>query len=248
MKKKTLLLISLINISFAYAQVGINTSTPTASLEILTKSNTSTGKALEINNSTTSKILTVFDNGNVNLVGALMPNGQPGSAGQYLVSTGNSTAPIWKTIIPEDSKQLFEIFDIQINSTTTRTANSWNRLNFNLVTLPVDNNIGSWSTTSSEFTVKKAGMYHIMAGVQLYTNRNDTNNGGKIKICGNTECYQFNSVTTQDTSGTRTVYSDNSNGEIIIYLAAGSKIWVEAFDTVTWNPDFGFLHLKYAEL
>lgn len=248
MKKNTLLLTFLINLSFGYAQVGINTATPTASLEILSKSNTNIGKALEINNSATAKVLSISDNGNVDFPGALMPNGQSGITGQHLVSTGSNTAPIWKTIIPEDSKQLFEIFDIQINSTTTRSANSWQRLNFDILKLPVDSKIGSWSNTTSEFSVNKAGMYHITAGAQLYTRLNDTGSGGKIKICTTTECYQFNSVTTQANSSIGTVYSDNSNGEIIIYLAAGSKIWIEALDTATWNPAFGFLHLKYAEL
>lgn len=49
------------------AQIGINTSTPSASLDIVSKGNTSATKALEVNNSSAKEMLTVLNNGNVGI-------------------------------------------------------------------------------------------------------------------------------------------------------------------------------------
>ncbi|MGG5211006.1 hypothetical protein ACQWU4_18960 [Chryseobacterium sp. MIQD13] len=48
-------------------QTGINTSTPSASLDIVSKGNTSATKALEINNSSAKEMVTVLNNGNVGI-------------------------------------------------------------------------------------------------------------------------------------------------------------------------------------
>ena len=50
----------------AFGQVGINADNPSASLDILSKGNTSATKALEVNSST-AEIVTVLDNGNVGI-------------------------------------------------------------------------------------------------------------------------------------------------------------------------------------
>lgn len=56
------------------AQVGINTSTPQASLDIQSKGNTASTKALKINNSGNTEIVTITDAGRLG-VGASIPDG-----------------------------------------------------------------------------------------------------------------------------------------------------------------------------
>lgn len=50
-----------------YAQVGINETNPSATLDIKSKGNTNATKALEINNSSGTEMVTVLDNGNVGI-------------------------------------------------------------------------------------------------------------------------------------------------------------------------------------
>jgi hypothetical protein len=50
-----------------YSQVGIGTSIPSATLDVVSKGNTSATKALEINNSTGTEILTLLDNGRLGI-------------------------------------------------------------------------------------------------------------------------------------------------------------------------------------
>ncbi|WP_139422137.1 hypothetical protein [Chryseobacterium mulctrae] len=52
---------------FAHAQVSINTTSPTAMLDVVSKGNTSATKALEINNSSDIEMVTVLNNGNVGI-------------------------------------------------------------------------------------------------------------------------------------------------------------------------------------
>lgn len=56
-----------------FAQVGINTITPSASLDIVSRGNTGTTKAVEVNNSSAVEMLTILNNGNV---GINVPNPQ----------------------------------------------------------------------------------------------------------------------------------------------------------------------------
>lgn len=63
--KKTVFLASILISASIFAQVGINETNPTATLDIKSKGNTNATKALEINNSNGTEILTILDNGNV---------------------------------------------------------------------------------------------------------------------------------------------------------------------------------------
>lgn len=67
MKKNVILLIALIVGIRMFSQVGINTNTPSATLDIVSKGNTGATKALEINNSDAKELVTVLDNGNVGI-------------------------------------------------------------------------------------------------------------------------------------------------------------------------------------
>lgn len=65
MKKIKLLLVMSPFLASAQGIMGINTPTPSASLDIVSKGNTEITKALEVNNSSSLEMLTVLDNGNI---------------------------------------------------------------------------------------------------------------------------------------------------------------------------------------
>ncbi len=70
--KKITILANILFSGLALSQVGINTPTPKASLDIQSKGNTSSTKALRINNSSNTEIMTVTDEGNIG-VGTAAP-------------------------------------------------------------------------------------------------------------------------------------------------------------------------------
>jgi len=65
--KKTVFLASILMSVSLLAQVGINEIAPSATLDIKSKGNTNTTKALEVNNSSGTEIMTILDNGNVGI-------------------------------------------------------------------------------------------------------------------------------------------------------------------------------------
>ncbi len=68
--KKRFILFTSFSCAFFYAQqgkVGINTDTPSATLDIVSKANTSATKALKISNSSATEMVTVRDNGQVGI-------------------------------------------------------------------------------------------------------------------------------------------------------------------------------------
>jgi len=65
--KKIVFFASVLISTSLLAQVGINETTPSATLDIKSKGNTNTTKALEVNNSTGTEIMTILDNGNVGI-------------------------------------------------------------------------------------------------------------------------------------------------------------------------------------
>jgi len=67
MKKTIILPMILLSNVIVLGQTGINTSTPSAALDIVSKGNTNATKALEINNSSAKEMMTVLNNGNVGI-------------------------------------------------------------------------------------------------------------------------------------------------------------------------------------
>ncbi|KFF11868.1 hypothetical protein N6B72_18545 [Chryseobacterium soli] len=101
---------------FTFSQVGINTSTPSASLDIASKGNTSATKALEVNNSSALEMVTVLDNGNVG-IGIANPTAQLHTTGTVRMDglgtnvtntkvmttdpAGNVTTRLTNTLLPQ---------------------------------------------------------------------------------------------------------------------------------------------------
>ena len=65
--KKLLLPLVLLTSLNVYSQVGMNTTSPSATVDIVSKGNTNATKALEINDSTNKELLSVSDDGSVRL-------------------------------------------------------------------------------------------------------------------------------------------------------------------------------------
>lgn len=64
---KNFLLIGVLFYSLGFSQVGINTITPSAAVDIVSKGNTSSTKSLEVNNNNSRELFTILDNGNVGI-------------------------------------------------------------------------------------------------------------------------------------------------------------------------------------
>jgi len=116
MEKKIAFLSFFICGVFTYSQVGINTSSPSASLDIVSKGNTSATKALEVNNSSDLEMVTVLNNGNVG-IGVANPTAQLHTTGTVKMdglgtntintkvlttdTVGNVTTRLTNTLLPQ---------------------------------------------------------------------------------------------------------------------------------------------------
>lgn len=65
MAKKVYFIVILLNAIVISAQVGINSATPSATLDVVSTGSTATSKSLEVNNSSGTELFTILDNGNV---------------------------------------------------------------------------------------------------------------------------------------------------------------------------------------
>lgn len=252
MKKHINLLMYLILIPTLLAQVGIGTEAPQNTLEVVTQSNSSTTNALEVNNSNNNAVSILKDNGNFIFQGALMPYGDAGEEGSYLVSDGSGKPPVWKKFEgPEGTKVITQVFNARRNSysNTRRSANQTYRVDFPTVQLNAPTTIGSWNSSNNEFTVSKSGLYHITSGFMadnITDNFYNFNNEDGIMWINTSKYTQ--GVKGQITEYVRYVNSLNFSNEIVVALSAGDKIWVTTRIRQPWNQNTSFIHIKYSEL
>lgn len=251
MKKPISLLLYAFSTPLLLSQVGIGTETPQGTLEISTKSSTSTTNALEINNSAQSSVSILKNNGNFIFYGALMPNGDSGEEGAYLISEGLGNAPVWKQLEgPEGTKVITQVFNARRGtiSSTRNNANTEYRITFPTVYLNAPNVIGTWNSSTNEFTVSKRGLYHITAGFtagNIAYDYNLMNDDGLMSI--NSTVYKQN-IKGQIIQISDSILSFNFSGEVVLPLNAGDKIWVSSIIRRNWYQDQSFLHIKYSEL
>lgn len=254
MKKQILLIAYLCMTSILFSQVGIGSENPQNTLEIKSQSNSSATNALEVNNSNNEPVSVLKDNGNFIFHGALMPNGDPGEVGSYLVSEGVNTAPVWKKFKgPEGTKLITQVFNARRNSysSTRRSANQTYRIDFPTVQLSAPSNIGSWNSSNNEFTVTKSGLYHITSG---FTAENITYNPPTYYLQNEDGIMWINTTRyTQGVKGQGIQLTPSTNGmsfsnEIVVPLYAGDKIWITSRIRLAWNQSTSFIHIKYSEL
>lgn len=91
MNKKIVSFIFFTCSHFIFSQVGINTDTPSATLDIVSKGSSYATKALEVNSSSSQELLTILDNGNVG-IGVSNPSAQLHTTGTVrMESLGTNT-------------------------------------------------------------------------------------------------------------------------------------------------------------
>ncbi|MCW3162436.1 hypothetical protein OH806_14290 [Chryseobacterium sp. WLa1L2M3] len=232
-----------------YAQVGINKNNPTATLDIQSKSNSISTKAIEANDATNNEVFTVFDNGNLQFEGALMPNGNPGKKGEYLFSKGTGYAPEWKAIFPEQTKQIYDVFQgayLGTTGTLNNSASTWIKVGPSTTNI-INSSIGIWSTTNREFTVSKNGVYIISFSLEMYTGTNETPTQAFAKLTAGDEYEFFADVILGYSPGFATYYNTVA-GEVVKKLNIGDKIYISGFNANQWRETQSSLQIKYVEL
>lgn len=156
MIKKLSIVVFLSSKIMFFAQVGINTSTPSASLDIVSKGNTNITKALEINNSAAKEMVTVLNNGNVG-IGETFPT--------TLLHVKSTVNPAMRIV--DGTEGAGKILTSDTNGNT-----SWQ-------TLAVSAIPGTWGATVKNFTSYGTG---IPANMSLYTNHTITLPPGKWMV------------------------------------------------------------------
>lgn len=241
------IVLSLFIAGFINAQVGIGIAVPGSTLDIKSNDATEATKALEINNSSNVSIVELRNNGNFIFSGALMPDGDAGKIDEVFVSGGAGQTPVWKKIeVPAGTKIITQVYNARRNtvSVTTVNANTEQRLDFPTIYIEPLPSIGIWNGTAKEFTVVKAGLYHITSGVRAY----EVSSGATGIMRINTTSYvqPFNGQRSQ--GGTPLVTSLNFTGEIIVPMNVGDKIWITTKNDSSWKQSNSYLHIKFSEL
>lgn len=99
---KPSILLFLITPAIAFSQsgnVGINTTAPSARLDIVSKGNTNATLALKVNSNTNTPLMSVADNGNIYFKNALEAAGIPGVTDYVLTSSGDNASPVYQTVL-----------------------------------------------------------------------------------------------------------------------------------------------------
>jgi len=93
MKTQKIILGCLLTTSIAvFSQVGINTSNPSAALDLVSMGNTSATKALEINNSSATEMFTVQNDGNIGVNSPAVVN----NTAQFNINSGSPSKSVLK--------------------------------------------------------------------------------------------------------------------------------------------------------
>ena len=232
-----------------FGQLGIGTENPNALLDIISDVSKS-NKAIKITNNENNNIFNLYSNGNFEFFGALMTNNNAGNNEEYFVSNGNDT-PVWKSIVPKDTKQLFEVFNANsIKNSTFQPINYWNRYVFENTNLVADPAIGIWNSSTNEFTVLKKGIYYVYAGVQIEMEPGiDPDSTSKMNLYLGSKTYQINAGTTWNSNVSNPIYYDNMNAEIVQLLDVNEKIKINVVNQYyKWKRTAGSIHIKYASL
>lgn len=238
-------LIALFFTQISVAQVGINTETPEATLEVVAPDTTLNNEnVLKVRNVNSTDLLTVSHNGNVNIGKALKPDGQAGNSGEILVSQGPNLPPVWQKNIIEDAA--IQIFSAQRNTISTQVVNvnAGRRMDFPTInTLPITD-IATWNPVSSLFTANKKGIYQIIVGTNAMnltdSDRNfalfvETSNGFQT---GSGLLYSTGSSLAFSTSVTYTTILNS--GQTIYFTGTSGNS--------TWQQGSSFVSILFSEL
>lgn len=167
---KNIITSTLVLIAFGItnAQVGINTDSPSATLDVVADKTTATYAPLVIKNNSNQTILKSTNQGDFYFSKALMPNANAGTSGQYLISQGPNTAPVWGKLELEYGEILVQEFNAANNDANTLVSYFQGRtIDFSNIYISPSSEIGYWNTANKSFRVNKRGLYHITVGLEM---------------------------------------------------------------------------------
>lgn len=167
MKKYILIIFSLMYMNQAIAQVGINTETTSATLDIVADKTHQNYAPLSITNSSNQEILKTTNNGNFYFGKALMPANDAGTSGEFLISQGPDQPPAWGELKTEYGEILVQEFNANNSSFDYVGSFSGSTINFSNVRISPSPEIGAWNSTGRYFQVNKRGLYHITVGLDF---------------------------------------------------------------------------------
>lgn len=156
--------------------VGVNTSSPSAVLDIMSKGTTNATKALEINDSTNKELVGVQDDGSVRLenyknIGVLGTD-----ANGFLVDGSNLNIPSISTIG-------------LANVSANQAANSYYTVAFTIN----KNNAANMTYSSGNFTINKAGYYNFSVFVKYDISMNSPTGGSaRTDLVRNGTTFSYN--------------------------------------------------------
>src|SRR5690606_941687 len=98
----------------AFAQVGINTDVPTATLDVV--SNNLNINTVQVKNVSDDMLLSVNNEGDLKITGALMPNNNFGKSGDFLISQGPNLPPKWGQLQNHNGNLTIQEFNASRNT------------------------------------------------------------------------------------------------------------------------------------
>lgn len=156
--------------------VGVNTSSPSAVLDILSKGTTNATKALEVNDSTNKELVGVQDDGSVRLekyknIGVLGTD-----TNGFLVDAGNLNIPSIATI-----------------GFANTSANQAAQTSYNVTFTINKNNAANMTYNNGSFTINKAGYYNFSTFIRYDISMNSPTGGSATtSLFKNNVLFSFN--------------------------------------------------------
>lgn len=248
MKTYLYLLILIISTQLSYSQVGIGTKTPSATLDLVSKGNSSSTYSLKVKNNENQDLMSVGDNGNLFFKRSLIAGSSAGANNFVLASKGANNLPVWENISNSPlHKYITVAYHAQNTSDVGGQAGSSNIL-INFGNLPTVNStvIGGWNPSTRVYTVLENGIYDITATIPAIANQSSPNRKAVMSIhLGNY---------TQSYKGTNHQGSDfvmMCTGKVTRYLTAGTQISVTVRVTGlsgqnSWHYQNAILNINYS--
>ncbi|WP_414845678.1 hypothetical protein [Chryseobacterium sp. IT-36CA2] len=217
MKKQISLLIFTLS-TITYGQIGINTPTPTNTLDI----------------NGDLRVRSTVTNTSTNNLDVLMSN-----------NTGVVSRITTQNFL-KDLKTPANIFNAEQTTNLTDNLsgnNTVNKVQFGTINL-IDTNAGTWNSNTNIYTVTKAGIYHIVAGVLL----NNAGSNTSLRIYAGTGPTPANLLQVGGIGLAGNLFS--ANGTYVKVLEANDIIYCTTNTGSSTNYQQGkaFLHIIYTPL
>lgn len=253
--KKIFFSIFILTSTIFSAQVGVNTESPKASLDVAGKPGDAsaadgivvprlTGDQLKAKDA----VYTVNQNGTIVYVTQPVSTASPKTVlvneqGLYFY---DSIQTKWRKLITGVPLTV-QAFNGQrvTTSITTIAINATRTLDFPQTNILPTADIGSWNSTNTIFTVNKKGVYTIYAGTAM-ENSSSTATGAMSIIAGVSSFVGGSQLTIDTSSG---LYYVNCSGVFSGLLNVGDQIYVIATSGNTaWKQGKSFMHIIYSEI